>query len=117
MAKVAKKWLVWHSDPKLDAMGVPLRNEMGELIQDRVEILMDSVVPDTVPLDVQEDWEARDLVFEDPTKEHIAVQEGPPRMTLPPILTQKMEQAKKMSTPGVHRMAIPPRPISPIPKT
>jgi hypothetical protein len=91
-------------------MGVPLKDEMGELLQERVEIAMESVVPDTVPLDVQLDWETRGLVFEDPTKESVAVQSGPPRMTLPPILTQKMEHAMKSPRTSRHQMRIPPRP-------
>ena len=107
MAKVAKQWLVWHSDPKVDAMGVPIRNDLGELSQDRIEIAMDMVVPDTVPKEIQEEWESKGLVFEDPTKERLVKQEGPPRMTLPPVMAQKYEHAKKT---GAMRGGIPPRP-------
>jgi hypothetical protein len=89
-------------------MGVPLRNEFGELLQDRIEVAMDSVVPDTVPKEIQEDWETKGFVFEDPLKDHIAAQEGPPRISLPPMLSQKMEQAKRM---GSTRGGIPPRPV------
>lgn len=106
MAKVAKQWLVWQSDPKLDVAGIPLKNELGELTHDRIEIGMDSVVPDTVPSEILEEWESKGWIFEDPTKEHVEEQEGPPRMTLPPILTQKMDHIKKMS--GTR--GIPPRP-------
>lgn len=104
MAKVAKQWLVWVSDPKVDAAGIPLRSEQGEMLHDRVEINMDSVVPDSVPTEIQQEWEAKDWVFEDPTKERIEKQEGPPRVTLPPIMTQKMDHARKMTR------GIPPRP-------
>jgi hypothetical protein len=111
MAKVAKQWLVWQSDPKLDMVGVPLKNELGEMMHDRIEIAMDSVVPDTVPMAVQEEWESKDWIFEDPTKEHVAEQSGPPRMTLPPIMTQKFEHAKRM---GSSRGGVPPRPTKAI---
>lgn len=107
MAKVAKQWLVWASSPKVDAAGVPLRNDFGELIHDRVEVAMEAVVPDTVPIEVQQEWEEKDLVFEDSTKEHIAKQEGPPRVSLPPILTQKIDHARKMGLPR----GVPPRPV------
>jgi hypothetical protein len=88
-------------------MGVPLRNEFGDLIQDRIEVAMDAVIPDTVPIEVQREWESRDLIFEDPTKEHVAEQSGPPRVSLPPVMTQKMEHAKRM---GSTRGGVPPRP-------
>lgn len=114
MAKVALKWLVWVSDPKVDSNGVPLRNEIGEFVHDRVEIQMDHVVPDTVPIEVQLEWERRDppLVFEDPTKDHIEQQEGPPRVTLPPILTQRLEHGMTPPARRVPGRGIPPRPAS-----
>jgi hypothetical protein len=80
---------------------------MGDLLQDRIEVSMDSVVPDTIPIEVQQDWESKGYVFEDPTREHVAEQSGPPRVSLPPIMTQKFEHAKRM---GSTRGGIPPRP-------
>lgn len=108
MAKVAKQWLVWQSDPKVDIAGTFIRNELGEFTYDRIEVAMDSVVPDTVPTEVQQEWETKEWIFEDPTKEHVAKQEGPPRVTLPPILTQRMDHARKIAGPR----GIPPRPMS-----
>jgi hypothetical protein len=109
MAKVAKQWLVWVSNPKVDVIGNPIRNDLGELQCDRIEIAMEGVVPDEVPIEIQQEWELKDWIFEDPTKERIEKQGGPPRVTLPPIMTQKMDHhIKRMTGRG-----IPPRPVQP----
>lgn len=108
MAKVANRWLVWVGSPKLDAAGVPVRNDFGDLITERVEVAMESVVPDVVPTEVQQEWEAQGYINEDPSKERIAAPTGPPRVMLPPVLTQKMEHMMKK---GSLRGGIPPRPI------
>lgn len=108
MAKVAKQWLVWVSPPQVDAEGILLRGETGELIHKRIEVEMDRVVPDSVPIEVQQEWEEKDLVFEDSTKEHVAEQSGPPRVSLPPVLTQQLEH--RMHTRKAAGQRIPPRP-------
>ena len=113
MARVAKQWIVWHSDPKMDEDGNVLLKkvrgvELEEPDQDRIEIAMDAVVPDVVPEEVQEDWEKRGMVLEDPTREHIAKQEGPPRALMPPVLAQKIEHTKKV----IESRRVPHRPRS-----
>jgi hypothetical protein len=110
MAKVAKQWIVWHSDPKTDDEGNALFRKVRGVESDdvdlvRIEVPMDGVVPDIVPEEIQEEWEKRGLVFEDPNRAHVAAPEGPPRVLMPAIAAQRIEHSKKIAR-------IPPRPVT-----
>lgn len=78
----------------------------------RVEVNIDEVVPDTVPDAVQEEWLAKGLVIEDPTKARIPKQEGPPRMLLPVQTFQKVAAAR-VARPQPVTGRVPPRPTPP----
>lgn len=117
MAKVALKYLVWQSDPKVDEEGrLVMRYMPGMEVEEaevlRVEVNIDEVVPDTIPEAVQEEWLAQEWVIEDLTKARIPKSEGPPRMLLPVKTIQKVPVARARPQPG-GTGRIPPRPTTP----
>lgn len=89
--------IVWHDIPQ------------EGMEPNRVEINIDAVVPDVVPKEIQREWEKEDWIYEDPTKEHIATSEGPPRVSMPLTQMQKVEAAKKATGTPVLGRTIPPR--------
>jgi len=109
MAKVAQRMIIWQSDPILDDLGEAVLKRVRGVATDepdtqRIEIGIDGVVPDIVPADVVAGWVKEGWVIEDPNRAAVAVPEGPPRVTLPPALTQTAEHARHAGR------RIPPRP-------
>jgi hypothetical protein len=111
MAKVADRFIVWHSDPEMDEEGnVRLKKIRGVALEEpdiiRLEIPIDGTVPDTIPEEVQLEWEQAGWVHEDSNRPRIAKQVSAPRVLMPPVAAQSMAHLK---TAGSVR-AIPPRP-------
>jgi hypothetical protein len=110
MAKVADRFLVWHSDPEIDEEGnVRLKKIRGVPLDEpdivRLEIPMDGTVPDTVPEEIQTEWEKAGWIHEDESRPRIAKMEAAPRVLMPPVAAQSMAHLKAAG-------GIPPRPKS-----
>jgi|HubBroStandDraft_2_1064218.scaffolds.fasta_scaffold989060_1 hypothetical protein len=87
MGKVAIHSIHWTSEPKFDEDGnVVLKKIAGVALEEpdivRVHVLMDTVVPPTVPAEVVAEWEVRGLVRDDPSREWTA-----PKTPEPPMRT------------------------------